>query len=198
MERKGVYRKGRAGHARNASSFRIYREHMKKWRVPFTALMALFVVFATAPAVGDELQTSLLTTGQVEEMHEIEPVEGRKLLLSMVDEFVKECEKFRVVACSEEGKKVSADIASASVDLSLLVHAVEEFASRFEEQVAQMACRQSLAEVIAAGNEQQRTLSTFVEKYGDVLQAPSLEKQVTQLAEVNQALNAVVQYCERQ
>lgn len=62
MERKGVYRKGRAGHARNVSSFRVTREHIKKYRFPIGGMLALLLVLSAAPAVGDQFQTSVVSS----------------------------------------------------------------------------------------------------------------------------------------
>lgn len=64
MERKGVYNKGRQGHARNARNAHgslFPHQAFKKFRLPFVAVLAFMFVFGVAPMMGDKLETSVVT-----------------------------------------------------------------------------------------------------------------------------------------
>ncbi len=170
MERRGVYRKGSAGHVRNVGAYRLARQNFKKWRVPLTALLALIFVFGTAPVVGEELQTSLLTAEQTQRFSQADPEGLRKALLEALKTFVKDCDRFLGDECKTQGDRLISQIAAApKSDVQKFVAAAEKFASQFEETVALKACKFDLGNVFAQNKGMQKTVQEFLGKYGDML-----------------------------
>lgn len=170
MERRGVYRKGSAGHVRNVGSYRLSRQNFKKWRVPLTALLALMFVFGTAPVVGEEFQASLLTAEQTERFSQADPEELRKALLGALQTFVNDCDRFLLDECKTQGNRLMSQIASSPKgEVIKYIAAAENFASQFEPSVALHACKFDLGNVLVQNRGMEKNVEQFLEKYGDML-----------------------------
>ncbi len=197
MERRGVYRKGSAGHVRNVGAYRLARQNFKKWRVPVMALLGLMFVFGTAPMVGEEFQTSLLTVEQTQRFAEADPEALRKALLGALKTFTNDCHRFLMDECVNEGNRLISQIAGAAKsDTAKYVAAAEDFASLYEETVALKACKFDLGNVLAQSKLAQNTLNEFLEKYGDVLDSLEYSAAENSINSAPGALQELVNFCE--
>lgn len=146
MERRGVYRKGSAGHARSTNLYRLFRQrdhHSKKWRWSITAVLALVLVFGLAPSVGDEFnfQASVLTLDQKQELLNAEPEALKKGLVNIIKSVVDDCEKFKMDACVLEGNALMNEIAVETGDPVKYVSFAENFINRFEADIEFNKCK---------------------------------------------------------
>lgn len=146
MERRGVYRKGSAGHARSVNLYRLFRQrnhHSKKWRWPITAVLALVLVFGLAPSVGDEFnfQASVLTLDQKQELLNAEPEALKKGLVNIIKSVVDDCSRFKMDACVLEGNALMNDIAVERADAVKYVSLTENFINRFETDIEFNKCK---------------------------------------------------------
>lgn len=195
MDRVGIYRKGRQGHARNINSYKLAREKFKKWRLPFTALLALVIVFGTAPLVGEDFQTSLLTNRETVNLVEKNPEEARKVLLGALHDFMKDCERFLMTKCVEEGKLLLRDIVNSGENLLAVLPAIEDFEERFEGEVALKACKFDLGKIGVDARVNDRALREFLERYGETLGSETLFNRAENFQSSAAALNEFVDSC---
>lgn len=197
MERRGVYRKGSQGHVRNIGAYRMFRQNFKKWRVPMTVLFALFVVFSTAPSVGDQLTASVLTASQTAQLdNATSSQESAKVLLGMVKDRIDECQKFYLDDCVAQGNALTTTMVSFGNDVSSFKGDVENFIGRFQSDVAKAACRYTLSLVATQIGENQHTLQEFNRAYGETLNDAQLNEYQSSLLAVSKGLNVVVDSCE--
>jgi hypothetical protein len=195
MERRGVYRKGSAGHVRNVSMYRLYMQHAKRWKVPFTALLALFIVFSAAPIVGDEYQASLLSVPEKASFETSKPTEVKKVLIDAVKSFTDDCGRFQMQECESAGNKLINDIAlAADQDVTKYVPVAEDFAAKYENEVALSACKFDLGNALVQLKTTQDTLNTFFDQYGETLNKNESDFAIANVS----ALNALVDSCENQ
>lgn len=195
MDRAGIYRKGRQGHARNVNSYKLARQNFKKWRFPFTALLALLFVFGTAPLVGEDFEASLLTNEMTVEAVAKNPEGTRKVLLNALHEFLKDCDRFLMTECSEEGKLLVRDIVNSGENLSGLLPKIEDFEERFEGEVALKACKFDLGKIAADAKVNERSLSEFLNRFGATLGSEELEDLAENQTSNVSALNRFVDAC---
>lgn len=195
MERRGIYRKGSAGHARNVNSYRLYMQRIKKWRFPLTALLALVLVFGVVPGTGEKFQTSLLTATETQKLGTLQPDTARKIVLNALSDFLHDCEKFKLTQCTEQGKLVLNDVINSGNFVLNIVPSVEQFVARFEKQVAQAVCKYELSGLAPDAESIEESLASFLKKYGDVIDAVLLEKQEKQLANSAVELRRFVESC---
>jgi hypothetical protein len=195
MDRAGIYRKGRQGHARNVNSYKLAREKFKKWRLPFTAVLALLFVFGTAPIVGENFQASLLTNPETVNLVEKNPEGARKVLLSAFHDFLKDCERFLMTECIEEGKLLLHDIVNSGERLSLVFPSVEDFEERYEAAVALKACKFDLGKIALDAKANESALQNFLKKYGETLGSKELFYRSEWLKSSVIALNEFVDSC---
>lgn len=148
MERRGVYRKGSAGHARSINLYRLFRQrdhhsHNNKWRWPITAVLALMLVFGVAPNVGDEFnfQASILTADQKQELLNAEPEALKKGLVEIIKSVVDDCAKFKMEACVLEGNALMNEIAVETGNPVKYVALAERFIDRFEADIEFNMCK---------------------------------------------------------
>lgn len=195
MDRSGIYRKGRQGHARNINSYKLAREKFKKWRFPFTAFLALVIVFGTAPMVGEDFQASLLTNPETVNMVDKNPEDARKVLLGAFHDFLKDCERFLMTECVEEGKLLVHDIVNSGDRLSFVLPAVEDFEERYEAAVALKACKFDLGKIAMDVRVNESVLQNFLKKYGETLGSEELFDRGETLKSSVAALNEFVDSC---
>lgn len=195
MEKGGIYRKGRQGHARNVNTYKLSREKFKKWRLPFTAVLAILLVFGTAPIVGENFQASLLTHPETVDMVEKNPEAARKILLGALHDFLKDCERFLMTECTEKGKLLLHDIVNSGEKLFLTLPAVEDFEERFEGEVALKACKFDLGKIGVEANLQKRALEDFLKRYGETLGSETLSKAASAFQSSVESLNQFVESC---
>lgn len=169
MERRGVYRKGSAGHVRNVNIYRLYMQKAKRWRAPIALFLALTVVFSAAPTVGDEFQASLLSVDEQAKVQTSQPEDVKKVLLDAVKSFTDECDRFKINDCVAEGKSLMNEIALAGQDVLKYVLRAEDFSGKYEKTVALYACKYDLGNAFVQVKNTQDSLNTFFEQYGDVL-----------------------------
>ena len=197
MERKGVYRKGSAGHVRNVGSYRLARQNFKKWRVPLTALLALMFVFGTAPVVGEEFQASLLTAEQTERFSQADSEELRKALLGAIKTFVADCDRFLLDECVTQGDRLMSQIVSSPKgEVIKYIAAAENFASQFEGSVALHACKFDLGNVLVQSKKTSGTVEEFLGKYGDMLDPVQYGAFENHLHSGISELKKLVEFCE--
>lgn len=174
MERRGVYRKGSAGHVRNASPYKISMDHFKRWRVPYTIVAGLFLVFGMSPAVGDQLTASVLTLPGMSAQISSQPKEARKTILQYVHDLSKECERFLMNDCVAGAQGIIAQASDDSNDIQSVLAATVSFEKEFSSQLAHNACKFDLAQTGFSLAKSQSELATFTEKYGESMADPSL------------------------
>lgn len=195
MERKGVYRKGRQGHVRNINSYQLFRQKFKKWRMPLTGLLALILVFGTAPIVGDEFQASLLIADDTPALVEQNPQQARKVLLNALNSFIKDCEKFRMTQCVEHGNALIKDVVNSGDQLKKVLPAVEDFEQSFESELALNACKYDLRSVLVKTKSTKKELQKFLDRFGDLLASENLTNAAQLFDSVIVNLNGVVDNC---
>jgi len=202
MDRRGIYRKGSAGHVRNINSYLLAREKFKKWRLPFTVVISLVFVFGAAPIVGDNFSTSVFKSGSVKlELPDGVSIEQlRKTLLDQLNSFTAQCKQFGVAQCREEGEQLGKAIVSNDADVQLQAQHAVAFMARFEPQLAQAACAHDLGETLAAARNLENDLENFTKRYGQALAIAV--KTDTDLNEIAEALrnsidnlNSIVEHC---
>lgn len=169
MERRGVYRKGSAGHVRNINIYRLYMQKAKRWRAPIALFLALTIVFSAAPTVGDEFQASLLSVDEQAKVQTSQPEEVKKVLLDAVKSFTDECDRFKLNDCVADGKSLMNEIALAGQDVLKYVLRAEDFSGKYEKTVALYACKYDLGNAFVQVKPVQDSLNTFFEQYGEVL-----------------------------
>lgn len=198
MERRGVYRKGSAGHVRNINSYSFYKKYenqIRRFRLPLTALMALAIVFGTAPMVGEQLQTSLLTAEQTAKLENVDQNSGRKVVMDVLKEFVDDCNRFKIYDCAEGGEKILNDITGGKRDLSEDIFAVEQFAALYESKVARASCHYDLGEAFVQAQAAKNALESFTKDYGDVVDASLLKAEWERLNKTLEGLDKFVDLC---
>lgn len=195
MEKGGIYRKGRQGHARNVNTYKLTREKFKKWRLPFTAALALLFVFGTAPIVGENFQASLLTNPETVNMVKKNPEAARKVLLGALHDFLKDCERFLMTECAENGKLLLHDIVNSGEKLVLVLPAVEYFEERFEREVALKACKFDLGKIGVEANLQKRAFDDFLKRYGETLSSERLSEAAAAFQSSAENVNQFVDSC---
>lgn len=199
MEKRGIYRKGSAGHVKNMNSYNFYRQNMKKWRVPLTGLVALLLVFGIAPLVGEEFQASLLTSNEQEIVASAKPETVQKIMLSALNDFIKDCEAFRIVECVDDGKALtSAIIASPKESVSKFVGVVEEFALTYETKLALSVCKFDVGDLFVETRKSRESFQDFAEEYGDVIDSSDVSSAGNALASAEQLLYRLSKYCSDQ
>lgn len=195
MEKKGVYRKGGAGHVRNVNLYRLYRERYKKWRITITALLAFTLVFSMAPIVGDGFQASLLTADTTEDFINNHPEEAKKSILLALNDFVLDCEKYKMTQCVEIGHTLTRDVVNAGKNLNKVLPALMDFEERFEGELAKNACRFDLRKAVSQVQSAQKALKDFTEKYGESYASPELLDNEKKLEEALAGLDKFVESC---
>ena len=198
MERRGIYRKGSQGHARNISSYKYYRQHLKKWRLPLTLLFALTLVFGVVPGVGNQLETSILTSGVGTDMTTQYAEQAKKALLDSLNSFVKDCARLGVQPCVSQGKNLLNDVAENKRDAVSLVSDAGKFEDFFMPQVARAACEFDLGNTLAPLAPFHQTIDSFSEHYGQAFPGANVGDQVRSLDAAVKNLNAFVKSCQAQ
>ena len=171
------------------------RQHYKKWRVPLAAFFALTFVFGVAPVVGDEFQTSLITADVSPQLIQSNPALAKKTLLDATNEFVKDCERFKMQECAEHGHALLNDIANSGDKVGQTLPAVEKFQDQYDAEVALRACKYGLGEIATDLTATQKLLNTFAVRYGPSMQESEVETKAKALNAAVWALNAVVDSC---
>lgn len=198
MDRKNIYNKGRAGHARNVNMYRLYRQKFKRWRFPLTAILALMLVFGVAPVVGEEFQASLLTVNEISNVANTNPYEARKLLLNELKSFTDDCQKFKMDECKTQGQSLISEFArpvSERDDLRQLIQNVSVFEEKFAGEVALNACQFDLGNAVIKAMPLQRDIEDFVRKYGYDLNSSELAGYSDNLRNGLQKLDFLVESC---
>ena len=197
MERRGVYRKGSQGHARNVSSYRLSRQNFKKWRVPLTGLLALLFVFGAAPVVGDEFQVSVLTDPETTQAISEKPEEAKKIFLDTVNTITKKCEEFKIKECPEFGRELLARVAKASAaELKSQYVNVLEFEKRFGDAVSAGVCRYEVPKVTAQLRSVEEQLETYGQQFAGAFESPQFERLLTLASALQEELAAFVDSCK--
>ena len=181
MERRGLYNKGRAGHARNVSPYRMMHEKFKKWRGPVLGALVLMLVFGLAPTCGDVYQASILTAPETPALVKENPSMARKTILDYASGIAKECEQYAMKQCAEQGKLLLADMANEAIDTQTVFNAVVSYEADTLNQRAKAACKYSAAQYMLDLQDAQSKLVTFTDSYGEALAIPDLQAEVLRL-----------------
>lgn len=197
MERSGVYRKGRAGHPRNASPYRISKQKFAKWRVPLSVMFSLMLVFGIAPVVGEQFQASLLNVDEITDVATVDPEQARKTVLAELQDFTKDCEKFGLEDCEKDGAALMALLGDPSyeADIMDLLKKTGDFEEKYSQNLALSACVYGLGNAVIEAKTSQRTINSFVERFGEDLKIPGLESHADALNEALKALDGFVESC---
>lgn len=195
MERRGVYRKGSAGHPRNVNSYQITRQKFKKWRFPLTALLAFALIFGTVPGTGEVFQTSLLTASEREALVTVAPEQARKTILNELRYFVDDCKKYKITECSEKGELVINDVVNSGDDVLATLDGVEHFVAEFEGVVAQAVCKYELSAKVENAKALQKSVSDFTSRYGESFTNSQLTVGAADLNKAVSGLSAFVDSC---
>lgn len=197
MDRKGIYRKGRAGHSRNINTYRLYRQNYKKWRLPFTAVLAFMLIFGLAPVVGEQFQTSLLTVQEASTYADANPQYAKKMLLDEVKSFTDSCAGFLMTQCENDGKALLTDMVNPnfSSDVRSLVSAVTNFEEKFLDELANNACKFDLGNAVTQVKPAQRAIQEVASKYPDSLGSAGLTDSINALNKAINGLDSFVESC---
>lgn len=195
MERKGVYRKGRAGHVRNVNSYTVVRQHYKQWKLPFAALVALIAIFGTAPGAGDLFTASLLTNSSTYQDVATNPELARKALAEDLQTFVADCKRLSVSECVEPGNVILVDLQNPAHAVSDVLPALEAFEARYEHQLAKAACRYDLGDVVAESVELQKQMTKFTDRFSAALGSSELAERVEAMHGAATELRTFVESC---
>lgn len=196
MERKGAYNKGHEGHPRSGCSpYKIGRQKYKKWKAPFVSFMALLLVFGLAPLVGEQFQTSVLTSGETREFIKKDPIKAQKTLLNVMNDFVKDCDRFNMADCVVNGKAIIHDIVNAGDNIEVVFTSVQRFSDRYEEAVVLNACKYDLGEITVNAKAVNYSLGAFLNKYGDSFDSAELSIHSTALKSTLGSLDKFVESC---
>ena len=195
MERRGIYRKGSAGHSRNVSSYKVYRQKFKKWRFPFVLLLALVIVFGTAPIVGEEFQASLITAPETAALVNANPDQARKVILDALHDFVRDCDRFKMEQCVSEGKILVSNVINSKSDLNQFLPVIEKFEDRFSPQLSRSACKFDLGNALITAKSFQKTTSGFMERYGGEFEDAGLSDAAVKLDSAVVFLDKFVESC---
>ncbi|MEK9132586.1 MAG: hypothetical protein AAB606_02680 [Patescibacteria group bacterium] len=198
MERRGVYRKGSAGHVRNASPYRLRMEHAKRFKFPIVGMLAIALIFGMAPLVGDEFQASLLTADQMNSISAENPQHVKKVLLDSLNSFVKDCSKYKIESCVKEGGELIHKVAVSGKDVVGYVPLAESFASNYEQNLAIAFCKYDLGNSLITMKSVKEKFDELVTKYGDVFPESMLISPATNLAASMDDLNKLVHWCIQQ
>lgn len=197
MERRGIYRKGSAGHVRNINIYRLYMQRIKRWRTPLTAVLAIMLVFGMAPIVGDQFQASVLTTPEQTQFQTTDPASLKKALLGVLKNFVNDCDRFRIKTCVDQGNKLINNITLAQpADARKFVPTAEDFALNFEEEIALNVCKYDLGNAMLQSKSTQKVLDNFLEKYSESLDVSNLMPASASMTSANDVLRYFVNSCE--
>ena len=195
MERRGIYRKGSAGHARNINTYQLYRQKYKKWRLPFAVLLAFTLIFGTVPGTGEIFQTSLLTANQKQELSQVKPELARKTILNELRVFVDSCKKYKIAECSEKGELVINDVVNSGDAVLATLDGVENFVAQYEAEVARDACKFELSTQMTALQDAKKSVAEFLNRYFDVLPDASLKDGSKKLDEAVSSLGMFTDSC---
>lgn len=195
MERNGVYRKGRMGHVRNINSFRLLQEKAKKWRTPLFTALTLLLVFGISPAVGDNFQASILTAPETQELLKENPDLARKNVIQYAQGIIKECDQYKLTACSQEGRKLLSDLANDTIDTRSVFNAVVIFEEQTTHERAIAACRYAAPQYLQNMKDAQSKLATFADSYAVSLDLKTLNDTVQKLERDVSDVEAAVASC---
>lgn len=198
MDRRGVYRKGSAGHARNVGSYRLYMQNFKKWRRPMTGLLAVILIFGLAPRTGDLSQTSILTAEQAQVFADMPAEEVKKALMESVKAFADECAKFKMEECGREGNELLQGIAGAEIGVGESVSAAVEYEDRFSAALSSNVCRYELSRNIAKLRAVSRQARDFAAEYEILFSGRQLEGAIASTDSAAAQLSEFVKSCESQ
>lgn len=197
MERRGVYRKGSAHHPRNINPYLLYRQHIKKWRLPVTVIVAILFVFGLAPRVGDNFQASVLSSEKnAAPSAEQSSADLRKTLMNGVKTIVSECDRFAMMQCKEEGSVLLAKLSQEDQSPEQLQEAITGFIAQFQGQLAWNSCKFDLGQVVIDGRALTKKADQFVERYGIVIETPEALEQIKNFTAALDALELFVDGCE--
>lgn len=195
MERKGVYNKGKQGHARNVNSYFLAMQRFKKWRLPLTVLLALMFIFGISPVVGEEFQASLVTLEEQAGIANQDPKHMRKALLDEIQSFVHDCEKWKLPSCVNAGKTLITSIANPEHDVSQLIPEAVKFEDSFASEVGGKACRYELGNILQEIQSVRKKLSVFTATYGDFLDSALLRDRIDAFDKTADQLALFVKSC---
>lgn len=204
MERRGVYRKGSAHHPRNINPYLLYRQHVKKWRLPMTVIVVLLLVFGVAPRVGDNFQTSVLSSEKNVASNAFQSsadafqssADLRKTLMNGVKTMVSECDRFAMTQCKEDGSALLEKLSQADRSPEQLHEAVTGFIAQFQSHLAWNSCKFDLGEVVVTSRSLAKKADQFVERYGTVIETPEALEQIKNFTAALDALELFVDGCE--
>lgn len=195
MERRGPYNKGKSGHVRNASTYRIFKEHYKKWKNPINGFLALILIFGLAPTVGKDIEASILTTPETTQMIQQDVEASKKSVIEYAHEIIKDCETYRMAACVSDGNALVNEISTKEIDADTLVKKLEEFDDEYASDVAQSACRYDFQNALTEMRNAQKKLDAFGQKYGDQFIVDSFATRSTEVKNSVAAMEVFVKSC---
>ncbi|PJC36736.1 hypothetical protein CO046_04215 [Candidatus Peregrinibacteria bacterium CG_4_9_14_0_2_um_filter_53_11] len=195
MDRKGVYNKGRAGHARQVGNYRLIQQKYKKWRVGVAGLIGAFLVFAAVPEVGNLTQTSLLTSDTTVQLVQENPEEARKLIMDYTHGVVSSCTRYNLDECAAEGKELLSKLAESNSDVPALLSLAEAFEQAHTADLGLEACRYELAKKTLELKTFGEELATFVSAHEGLPNSELVADGLDSLAAAHDTLQEAVDSC---
>ncbi len=197
MERKGSFNKGHAGHVRNASTYRIIKEKFKKWRGPTITAFVLVLAFGLSPMISNEFQTSVLTSGETQQLVDKDPALARKNIVEYAQGLIKECQTFELQDCVDEGNQLMSSISNEALDVHMVFTAVVDFEQKTVDIRAKAACKYQAPKYLQDLKDAQSKMATFADAYGSSLSLNDVNSEVKSLQDTISKVEATLKTCSQ-
>lgn len=159
MDRKSIYNKGRAGHARVVNSYRVWREKAKRWKFPIGGLAVVLALMVSVDLAGDSLHTNVLESFDAtkagdsgvsitEENLDV----AKKGFLMLISSELEGCREFNISECVDEGEILVNKVSSIdSVEsANAFMKEVEDFSIRWSVSKDSLACHERFENALSA------------------------------------------------
>lgn len=197
MERKGAYNKGSAGHVRNASAYRIFKEKFKKWRGPTITAFVLVLAFGLTPYMGSDVQTSVLTAGETAQLVDTNPAEARKNIVAYHKDIIDQCQTFLLADCVDEGGQIMTAISNEALDVRMALTAVVDFEQKTLDARAKAACKYEAPKYLNELKAVNEKMAAFSDTYSLSTPLGDISDQVTALESQAAKLEATLKTCSQ-
>lgn len=159
MDRKSIYNKGRAGHARVVNSYRVWREKAKRWKFPIGGLVVVLALMVSVDLAGDSLHTNVLESFDASKAGDsgISLTEenldvAKKGFLMLIGSELEGCREFQISQCISEGEALVNKVSSIDTveSANAFMKEVEDFSIRWSISKDALACHARFEDALLA------------------------------------------------